>query len=916
MIKDPVPATFQQTSGYEAVTSGPAPTVGTVPFKPSQSRSLRKSFSHTKAKSDGLQDFRRSTESANVGRPRTAPGVKPIFVGISKPSTPEASKDSRLNDFGIDGAVSRDAWLPAVPPVPPLPKDADKLRGPKHYDILQFAAQQQISRANYNEHIAARNIDLPRQTTGRFEEDVAVRHAALADHQRASYDVMRTSRESLRQNSSTSEKSARTNTARPRSYKASVPDSFNTSIVEPSTEATIAKPRSAQSSMLTLHSRQRSKDQVYQLPSIPQGFAPAEFSLNQSFSGPPRSNSLRDGSLGRSTVGNDGRSQGPHGSLSSIEHDITPQLPPLTAARSDHDAPVFSERTASGRPHSIASQTSRSGPGNVPYAMPTASPQSSRRSSLVMSSASSLRRWKDSSGRTVMDLTDEVADAPAEIVTRALYYELHAEPIPRVTEGTMLADSLSHSASFARPPASRTTSRDQSTPLKLQSPITDAATLANLTIAHQQVAQNPRLLEHSNIESESAIMPLVNNVNNEKSFGAVPENGNILPITETHAGTRKPLSIARDSALPSLDVEEAPFEHHRPGLVVNSEPSAPVLAAYVTPTKARVTFEDPKTRSPRPTTQIYETPESLKSIDFTNPSRAFGVNTRDFAATPIKKPAIERARSSWESGTSQASVATSTTTHSQTAQVFQHISSMQLPAKKVTIKRTPREQKDFDEEKFAQRQAEARAAILRLEKSLQEDFSFPFASLGSTSIKGPVHYRELSLEDGGPTAPTSRFTTIHSSTKSYQNGNDGKKAYGPETTLVAVVGSDKPIFTPALSAAATAPGPTVPSTESTSRGQKRNSVISTISEADGETDHEPVSPLGAAPYPIIPFSASPDRGRSITNRRPTHSRMNSTASHGSGSSAFSLPYRMVPTRGSSMRDSDMPVFPLDDASWE
>src|SRR5277367_886189 len=77
---------LQQTPSYAAASPGPAPTVGALPLKPSQEKQPRGSFTYTKGKIDGLREFRQTTESANVGRPRTSPGVKPFFIGVSKPA--------------------------------------------------------------------------------------------------------------------------------------------------------------------------------------------------------------------------------------------------------------------------------------------------------------------------------------------------------------------------------------------------------------------------------------------------------------------------------------------------------------------------------------------------------------------------------------------------------------------------------------------------------------------------------------------------------------------------------------------------------------------------------------------------------------------------------------------------------------
>jgi len=245
----------------------------------------------------------------------------------------------------------------------------------------------------------------------------------------------------------------------------------------------------------------------------------------------------------------------------------------------------------------------------------------------------------------------------------------------------------------------------------------------------------------------------------------------------------------------------------------------------------------------------------------------------------------------------------------QHGKLLHHISHVTLPAKHDPIKKANQSPKFFDEEQFASRQAEARAALLRLEKSLQEDFSFPFASFASVPVKGPVHFRDLSLEDGAPVAPVSRFAKYRSPNNAYQNDDGGEKqSRTEEIILVATSGSrSKAVSVPA---AITAPAPSI---EFTSRGRNRNSMISTISEVEGEGEEEG---WDSAPYPIVPFSTSPDRGRSVTSSRPSHSRMHSTTSNASRSSAFSVPEHMVPERTSSLRADDVPTFHIDDAGWE
>src|SRR2546423_8596099 len=123
-VRDMPQESFQQTSSYAAVSSGPAPKVGPLPLKPSQEKQPRKSFPHTKAKSDGLWETRQMAESANIGRPRTAPSVKPYFVGVSKPAKSGIPSGPSSHGTNIDIEAAKDTVLP---PVPPLPTDSNIL---------------------------------------------------------------------------------------------------------------------------------------------------------------------------------------------------------------------------------------------------------------------------------------------------------------------------------------------------------------------------------------------------------------------------------------------------------------------------------------------------------------------------------------------------------------------------------------------------------------------------------------------------------------------------------------------------------------------------------------------------------------------------------------------------------------------
>lgn len=74
LISEPLSDTFRQTAGYDGITDGPHPTIGTRPIKPSDQKVKRKSSSHFQTKSVGIQEASQVLHTDTETRPRTAPG--------------------------------------------------------------------------------------------------------------------------------------------------------------------------------------------------------------------------------------------------------------------------------------------------------------------------------------------------------------------------------------------------------------------------------------------------------------------------------------------------------------------------------------------------------------------------------------------------------------------------------------------------------------------------------------------------------------------------------------------------------------------------------------------------------------------------------------------------------------------------
>lgn len=308
--------------------------------------------------------------------------------------------------------------------------------------------------------------------------------------------------------------------------------------------------------------------------------------------------------------------------------------------------------------------------------------------------------------------------------------------------------------------------------------------------------------------------------------------------------------------------------------------------------------------------QVFATPGSLKSNDFTDPS-AFGVVARDFAVSPTHGQNHDLLRKTAqpqkESTPGKLTPIMTTKLPAGQEKVVHHISRLTLPPKQPRSRQTSHDPIAFDEDAFQRKQAEAREALQRLERDLQEHFTFAFDSLNKTTGKdAPLPFRDLSLEEGAPIAPISRFSSIHVPASVYQNkGSSGTR------------GADNPVGEWSLQRGSSIPGLamksgiSVPSIHSTTKHNNRNSMISTISESDAEQP----SPVDSAPAPTIPLSPS-GRGRSMATKQSGHGRMHSVTSTSSGASTFGVPPHLVPERTSSMRNSEVPEFHIDDAGWE
>jgi len=928
---------LQQTSSYAAVSSGPAPKVGTLPLKPSQEKQPTRSFIYTNAKSDGLREFRQTTESANVGRPRTSPGVKPFFIGVSKPASSRMPSGSSSRGTSIDGGQVKGA-LP--PPVPPLPKDLDIPRGPKYHDIMQFASKQHISRTTFNEHIATRNlglpqksvdifeaevnqlsggryneyvairnIDIPRQSVDRLKkEEVALRNAVLPDTHRNNFEAMEASRKGLHSQDrgdilektlheaprqGASRLDTFSNTHGTKNGKGKTLETYRDVQMlgsEPPTNTTASISQAPKSSMVALHSPKHSgryNDHFVEASSIAQSRTADSMPLEWLSHGKTKSSSSNDMRTRSMTAAipssfrNDfsgyrqdsrpyeipkdqkGMAQTFWKARNEVPQHSTSRSLSLLEGHSSRDA--FGSTTSTGtggqqRTSSGGGSALTDGiPRHIPYNS-LGSHTSSRWSPTVKSTSSSHRKRMEASGRTVMDLTDDPSLSNAG---HPVHHELSGEPQQPTSYQTYRA-GLSRAVREA----------------------------PNTTALEQQTLSEISNSESSTVE-RAILPPTTRSGGTGRATELLSQTGsaNNISIAHSHNSSESMSSgsTGGSATVSSLTDSQSSSFHSR---VTSPNDSSAGLS--------------PEQDQP----QVFATLEGLKSNDFTDPS-AFGVLARDFAVSPThgQNHDLLRKTAQPQKESTPGKLTSIMTTKLPTGQekVVHHISRLSLPSKQPRSRQTSLDPIAFDEDAFQRKQAEAREALQRLERDLQKNFTFASDSLNKTKGKdSPAHFRNLSLEEGAPIAPISRFSSIHVPTSVYQNkGSSG--TWGADN----LEGEWSPQRSPSISGLAMKNGISVPCVHSTTKHNNRNSTISTISE----TDVEEPSPVDSAPAPTIPLSPS-SRGRSKVTKESGHGRMHSVTSTSSRGSTFSVPSHLVPDRTSSMRNSEVPEFHVGDARWE
>ena len=992
----PMRSGFEYNDSYEATASGTPPEMGTLPLKPSDNAKSRKSFGHSKAQSAGLQEFRTVTVKDSHVRTKSAGGIQPILVGISRPVGSGSMQKSVMEAGNVNGRSAPTSAIqrPNTAATLPIPVKAQRVpSAPKRYvDIMAFVAPDGKHLEDYNEEVAARNLDLKtlaiqsatttRVLKSKYQEEVATRNAATMGYKHRPSLPMRSVPEGRRPNSLDG-RAAMNSLA-----SAALPPYRHEGVALP------GKPRPIQESA-AYHSRTGSATSKSSniLPVIPQESSPddaertiswlgyqdqSEFgqrgnrdsesdkvltrypsmhskntpeSANQTASLPTLSYSIMRADQTRLTSNSTSKEQGHPLHSNPYRAPVAENVVPAAIRPDDKRERPPSRRTAS--------KSSRHHGDKMPS---TTEISSSRESSPDrIRSYSPFRKSREKAKRTYMDITQDEAEHDSQ----------HESPNTEYHESPTLAQATADMVQLHRVQVIDSTSggyQDLARPSKATvqgismaslQPSTRESKRRSSAFSDSSSLRNEQLLAFSTVTTLSSTSPASRPIS---KVGPGPDSSRTAQLHRKKSkGSTVQDGPLSDISRPMTSDEGA--EQRSPvSLGPSNNTEAPVYHAD-TPN----TYAGQQNNLASQTPQVlYTSPESLSSGDFTDPSRSFGVLTRDFASTP-NRHSVPRSQLPYQGALSSAlgrsgrSEPKRPMSQPVTAQEqkrtpknlgFEHkpdsilskvheFPAVYEPSTSPQLDHvdTPVEElkaSSFDEAEFARKQTQARAALLRLQMSLEEQYDM---SPGRPDSSAQRHVARQILDQNRKLQPAENKASTPPMSMFYEkkdyerkvklnrpaplraqsqdamkagNGYSYEKA-GPNTfaqsvySAVTIAHSNK--------RPSTAPYAKSPSAGSASHSfnYSNNASTNDKSRAPYTLPNPPLTPVLPSPAPTevslssFPMPQSPEnrgRRRAADPDRPRTARMQSTKSSvASIASVYSIPHNMVPARDSSRRDT-------------
>lgn len=959
LISTPLPDTFRHTAGYDEFSAGPPPTMGSRPIKPSEQKIKRRSLSHLRAKSVGLQESQQLVRTDSDARPGTAPGPQSTPINLSDPWNFGQRSGASQHD-----TLLRTKSMQAPPKIPELPKGSAAKGGPKHFDLLQAAVSKskatappeptRVSFDFYNERIATRNLmyyKLPKLSVNEDVAKVSITQgedsASLTqanDAQRASFDAMRASRNAeVRRGRAACEGIG---VEMPRAAIAEVSDTLSQPVHANTKgqDSLLSDPNTPQDIVPALNpiQRRRSKrrsarptDLPPQLPSAAPGKPGPALPPADSLS--PSKGSVLPPARKRSKTVPAVPIQDNVSHWRQIENSVILTLKPFEAglnhpaATDRHPAssvshhPSNNHRSTASRDQMSSSRTSST---SSAYVAPRTSTDSSRRNreknkshprdlamtssnvdSGVVLSVRSASHKKVTPSRRAMDLTvedpnkktHEGDDNDYDVgIEEAVAQQ--ADPVQILRASVVSAKNYVHMGGD-NVVLGRILHHRPSRGLAQSEKVELRSTAGEVGFATQPEARDttsasvePHPPTPTSTSGSALQSPFSRTEGTSTSpTRSQPPSEPVTAAVSLEVPTREPAEARTDLPKSRNPGKSVPSAHDLQ--FVKSETTQPSPLKSATVEALHSTVPASGTASPAVTQQFSGVPPPSKKEGSTLQSP--GIVARDFADAQ-RPPRVfpSEATSGFQLRM----------THGTSIQIPRSNKSNALGGYiLVSQEELERQSSELDRSIAIRKQAVAKALL-----KLQDAMAMPMWE--ETSVTGyprasrkvPSHWRDLSIEDGSPIAPSAIFQkakmpilTPPLSRHSTFSGQRGRALRESAERLIN--GAAEGPLAPSLRAAL--------SDASFCEAQKEDSVTN-------------ATPPESPERPWLER-----RGRSDTalpRAKASHSRVGSAISTTSGTSAYSVPYHMVPARGSSMRDSESsagdtsmsPKFHVGELGWQ
>jgi hypothetical protein len=676
-----------------------------------RSRSRRESAaSSTKAtlnEAPPLPSLPRVTQTnSQFQRPSTENRVQPVLVGVSRPG----DSSSRPGTAGsLQNAVSRAADQSSQT----FLKGHTRTQSPRYVDIFSITSTHPIkndtSTSFYNEDIAERNID-PTSSRGRtsldyvpaskYQEEVAVRNS----YQSQSSDGPRSSADRNH-----------------RSWISSGTESGPSQEQTPHTSWSNGKFQEAVRPRSSGRNQHANASSLEHRPVSRSGDAALDQQKNDSLTS---RSGLVSYNLSRSEVSqprySDQTQRDPTRSSSRLSgtSTITPTivLPHRTIMDLTEDqASPASEKQVELSSEEAEIMTAASAPGQPPE-----DPFSSLiESPKVFHPATERNASNHVQPKAATRLIARPSDATPVLAADSLKED---KPTPKNS-------SFSTINTVASSPPIDVNQSDERTEVALEPPKRDHVA--------SQLVPTPakyRLSTVAETESESEEEGAVRSVVKPTSSIIVPDfdDGRDVSTKDIAQNTDGSSIVSReDTAQNSLDSEVNTQDKSD-----DADGSTDVSTAIVpnTPKPARLgadAQDEVGTTQSTPAGQIHHSPASLQSADFVNPSAAFGVRTRDFAVTPSRNLARPQQPSTLPK------------------RAHEHLAVKKAAPVASIVNGGPVQPAiyTFDEDAFRRKQEQARAALVKLQQSLNEEFLPPPRNQAAAR---PNRLNAIGQRRGGP----------------------------------------------------------------------------------------------------------------------------------------------------------------------